>query len=215
VKRALLIFVSVFLAVHAGLGCSVVVIPPQVARSFTVELTYAGKPLEMPITVSDARTGSVVAHIATDAKGHGVHELEPGMYDIVSPVSNDAVEVVAKGGVDRVRVSARYDHAPIDVTQVSATITDVSGAVISKAVVVLEALSESRTPVAAGTTDVLGSISLQAPDGEYLLRVARQGFHTAVVPLRVTKAGWSAFELALPIANCGDSPVAVTIKPKK
>ena len=216
VKRALLICISVSLFMQAGFCCSVVVIPPKVARTFTIELTYSNKALEMPISVSQAHTGSVVAHFTTDVKGRGeIHDLEPGMYDVVSPVSNDAVQVVANGGVDTMRLSARYDHAPVDVSQVSASIADVTGAVISKAVVVLEALSESRTPVAAGTTDALGSISLQAPDGEYLLRVARQGFHTAVVPLRVTKTGWSKFELALPIANCGDGPVAVSVKPKK
>jgi hypothetical protein len=206
-----------FLPVHAGFCCSVVTISAQLARTFTIELTYANKPLEMPVSISDIRTGEVVRSVKTDAHGHGeIHDLEPGTYNIVSPVSNDVAEVLPRGGVDMLRVVARFDHAPIEVAHVMATITDVTGAVIPKAVVVLEAVDDSRSPVAAGTTDASGSISLETPQGEYLLRVASPGFHTALVPIRVTKDGWPAFTLVLQIGSCpGQPPGPLSIKRKE
>lgn len=216
-KQLVLTCVVVFVLLQAGFGCTVVVTPAQVARTFTIELTYAEKPLAMQVSISEARSGELVRKLETDAHGRAeIHDLKPGTYSVVSPVSDGMVEVLPQGGVEVLHVVARFDHAPINVARVNATVTDITGAVIPKAVVALEAIDDSHSPVAAGTTDAAGSISLDAPPGEYLLRVGSPGFHTAVVPLKITENGWSGFKLAMRVGSCPGGPaVPLSIEPKQ
>lgn len=202
---------------QAGFCCSVVSVT-QVAPTFRIDLRSSEKPLSMPVFVTDRRTGNVVRRIRTDAQGDGeIHDLKPGAYDISSPVWSDVVDVISEGGTDVLSIKAQFNHAPIEVAQLTVTTTDTLDGVIPGARVVLEAVDTWPSHVGEGRTDGSGSISLKVADGDYILRVSVPHFQTALVPVRVTKTGWSGFTLALPLGHCAPllSPVPVSIKPKE
>jgi hypothetical protein len=210
--------IAIALEVPSVFCCTVVEIaaPVELPRNFRVALTHSAKPLQMTLSILDYESGKLIRQVATNAEGIAeIRNLKPGMYRITSPVSDYVIKVTAKRGTGDLHIEARFDRAPIEVTAVSGIITDATGAVMPGATVVLERMDASHSPAAVGTSDASGSILLNSEDGEYVLRVSRKGFQTAVVPLRIIRTGRPGFTLTLQVANCMQSSDGFTIKLKE
>lgn len=204
-KRLAISVVLLFTATKLALACSTVTLPPQVQRNFTIVLGHSGKALGgISVTVTAVDGSRAARQVTTDKHGRAeILGLEPGKYIVKSIVSEDELTVVGSGGTEMVEISAPYDREPVEIAAVNGVISDPTGARVQGAVAVLEQLDAARSPVAATTTGASGGISLAAPAGVYLLRVASPGFVTAVLPVRIAPhAGPVTFTLALGLGGC-------------
>jgi hypothetical protein len=204
--------VSILLLAILAAGCSwassvvVIRLPVEVSQDVAVSVVYKGRPVETRLAVTEKGDGKVIREVMSDSQGRAeIFGLPPGSYIISSPVSYDEVKVVAKGGTSTLPVQAVVGREPMILAKVSGTVLDPSGAVISGAIVVVEALDEERTPVAVTTSGQAGEVRLEVPEGFYVMRVAVRGFHLAEVPVKVSKNGWDGFRITLKI---GGSPAA-------
>lgn len=193
---------------NAAFACGVVVIKSEpalkVKRDVTVVVRHSSTPLkDVDLSVVREQDRETIRRASTDERGKvELHDLPVGKYVIDSAVGRQDIEVTNNSEVSTVYVSAEVGRAPILLSKVGGTVSDVTGAPIPDAVVVVEQLDRGRTPVAAQMSDSSGHINLNVPSGVYVMRVASRGFRTATVPIQVDQKGWSSFRLGLQVASC-------------
>ncbi len=200
------------------LACSIVVIPPKVARTIVVTVTRNGAPARATsVVVADWHTGTpkVIARATTDADGTTtIRELPPGTYRLTSSLWppfewETDIEVEGRYGVSPLAIEIQPQPeppAPVRLSQISGTVVDVTGAVIPNAVVIAEAPDRSRTTLAAGHTDGSGRVNLTVRSDFVILRISTPGFQTAVIPVQLTSAADASpsFRLIMNLKPCGE-----------
>lgn len=215
-KKFMFILLTLLLFSASVLACSVVVIrtPVEVPRNVVVWLKYENLALSnVELRLRD-QTGMTLQRAATDVRGRAEFlGLSKGEYSITSETSyEDLIKSTGADGTADLTVAADVPSKPMSLASLEGTVVDKSGAVLPKAIVVLERLDERHTPVAVTTSDERGRFKLSAKPETYIMRIAYPGFATAVVPVRVDPSGERAFAITLPVANCGEGDYGT--KPK-
>jgi hypothetical protein len=192
--------------------------PQKSSSHIRIAVVLDGKPLkDAKVVVYHVYPSSSRSYdLTTDESGIvALPELPAGTYDVSASLHGFVTSSLSLGVTPAADVSAfsidltdsvqRAESLPVrdQIRTFAGTVSDQSGAVIPLAdILVVKKGSRLQDIVLKAEQGTDGRFSAQLPAGSYIAFFFSQGFHTAIVPFEVTKAGHWDLRIVLTIPRC-------------